>query len=51
MLECALGLFRDVDLAFLEPLDQVVWGDVDELDGVGAIENRVGHGLAHADAR
>ena len=51
VLERPLGLLGDVDLAFLEALDQVVGGDVDELDGVGAIEDRVGHGLADADAR
>ena len=41
MLERALGLLRDVDLALLQALDQVVGGEVDKLDGVGAIEDRV----------
>ena len=50
MLERALGLLRDVDLALLQPLDQVVGREVDELDVVGAIEDRVRHRLAHADA-
>ena len=48
VLERALGLFGNVDLAFLEPLDQVVRGKVDELDGVGAVEHRIRYGLAHA---
>ena len=51
MLERALGLLGDVDLAFLQALDQVVGRQVDELDGIGAIEDGVGHGLAHAHAR
>ena len=43
-------LLGDIDLAFLQPLDEVVRRQVDELDGVGAVEDGVGHGLAHADA-
>ena len=50
VLERPLGLLRDVDLAFLQPLDQVVGRQVDELDRVGAVEDGVGHRLAHADA-
>ena len=49
MLERALGLLRNVDLAFLEPLDQIVGREIDQLDRVGAIEHGVRHGLAHAD--
>ena len=41
VLKRPLGLLGDVDLAFPQALDQVVGGDVDELDGVGAIEDRV----------
>ena len=41
MLERALGLLGDVDLALFQALDQVVGSDVDKLDGVGAIEDRV----------
>ena len=47
MLQRALGLFGDIDLALLQPLDQVVGREVDQLDGVGAVEHRVRHGLAH----
>ena len=50
MLERALGLLGDVDLAFPQPLDQIVGGDVHQLDGIGTVEDRVRHGLAHADA-
>ena len=45
----ARGL-ADVDLALLQALDQVVGGDVDDLDVVGAVDDRVGHRLADADA-
>ena len=48
MLERALGLSRNVNLAFLEPLDQVVGREIDQLDGVGAVEDGIRHGLAHA---
>ena len=47
MLQRALGLLGDVDLPLLEPLDQIVRSQIDELDGVGAVEHRVRHGLAH----
>ena len=50
VLERPLGLLRDVDLAFLQPLDQVVGRQVDELDRVGPVEDGIGHRLAHADA-
>ncbi len=49
MLQRALGLFRHIDLAVLQPLDQVVGRQVDQLDGVGAVEHGIRHGLAHAD--
>ncbi len=39
----------DIDLSFFEALDQVLGGYVDQLDGVGSIEDRVRHGLPHAD--
>ena len=45
-----LRLVRDVDLAFVQPLDQVVRGEIDDLDVVGLVENAVGHGLAHPNA-
>ena len=48
--ERAAGGLADVDLAVLQALDQVVGGDVDDLDVVGAVDDRVGHGLADADA-
>ena len=47
MLQRALGLLGDIDLAFLEPLNQVVRREVDQLDGIGAVEHRIRHGLAH----
>ena len=51
MLERALGLLGDVDLALLQALDQVVGREIDQLDRVGAVEHRVGNGLAHPHAR
>src|SRR5215468_6813849 len=51
MLERALRLPGYVDLTLFQALDQIVGREIDELDRVGAIENRVRHGLAHADMR
>ena len=48
VLQRPLGLLGHIDLAFLQPLDQIVGREVDQLDRVGAVEDRVGHGLAHA---
>ena len=50
VLERALGLLGDVDLALFQPLDQVVGRQIDELDGVRPVENGIGHRLAHAHA-
>ena len=49
MLQRALGLPGDVDLALLQPLDQIVGREVDQLDRMGAVEHRIRHRLAHAD--
>ena len=49
MFERALGLFGDIDLALLEPGNQVVRRQIDQFDGIGAVEYRVRHGLAHPD--
>ena len=38
VLERALRRLRDVDLALLQPLDQVVGREVDDLDVVGAVD-------------
>ena len=51
MLQRALGLFGDVDLALLQPLDQIVRREVDQFDGIGAVEHRIRHGLAHPHMR
>ena len=50
VLERALGLLGDVDLAFLQTLDQIVRRQIDQLDRIGAVEDPVGNGLAHAHA-
>ena len=45
-----LGGLRQIDLAVLEALDQLLGGDVDEHDVVGVAQHDVGHRLAHGDA-
>ncbi len=47
MLERPLRLLGDVDLALLQPLDQIVGREVDQLDRIGAVEHRIRHGFAH----
>ena len=48
MLERALGLFGHVNLALFQPLNEIVGRQIDQLDGVGAIEHRVRNRFAHA---
>ena len=48
--QCTFGLLGDVNFAFLQPLDQIVRRQVDELYGVSAIKNGIGDGLTDADA-
>jgi hypothetical protein len=47
MLQRALGLLGDIDLAFLKALNEVVRREIDELDAVGAVEHRIRHGFPH----
>ena len=49
MLESALGGLGDVNLSFFQPLNEIVRRDVDNLDVVGAIDDRVGNCLSNAD--
>ena len=52
--EVADGLGRllgDVDLAFPQPLNQVVRRQIDQFDRVRAVEYRIRHGLAHPHMR
>ena len=51
MLQRALGLLGDIDLALLQALDQVVGREVDQFDGIGAFEHGIRHGLAHPHMR
>src|SRR5665213_1788199 len=44
-------VFWNVYLAFLQPLDQVIRCQIHDLDIVGIVNNRVGHGLADSDTR
>ena len=47
----AARLLGHVDLALGEPLQQLLRRQIDELDLVGALEHRVGDGLAHRARR
>ena len=47
MLKRALGLLWNIDLALFQPLDQIVRREIDQLDGIGAVEHRIRYGLAH----
>ena len=51
MLKRAFGLPGNVDFAFLESLDQIVGRQVNQFDGIGAIEYRIRHRLAHPHMR
>ena len=51
MLKRALGLFRYIDLALFQALDQIVGREIDQLDRVGAVEHRIRYGLAHPHMR
>jgi len=51
MLQRALGLFGDVDLALFQPLNQVVRREIDQFDRIRAVEHRIRHGFAHAHMR
>ena len=46
----ALGGLGHIDLALVQSLDQVLGRDVDHLDIVGPLQDRIRHGLPHADA-
>ena len=49
MADGPLRLVRHIDLAFLQALDQIVRRQVDQLDVVGAIDDRIRHRLADPD--
>ena len=51
MADRPLGLVRDVDLSFLQPLEQIVGRQVDELDIVSIFENGIGDRLTDPDVR
>ncbi|CUS44389.1 hypothetical protein MGWOODY_Smn1161 [hydrothermal vent metagenome] len=46
MAECASRLGGDIDLAVLQPLDELVGRDIDDLD-LRVLQDAVGHRLAH----
>ena len=50
VVERALDLLRNVDLAFLQPLEKLVGRKIDQLDFVGGLEEGVGQRLADPDA-
>lgn len=45
------GPLGDIDFPLLQPLGQLLEGNIDGLDLVGLFEQRIGHGLLHTDAR
>ena len=51
MLQRPFGLLGDIDLSVLEALDQVGRREIDQLDRIGIVENRVRHCLAHTHMR
>src|SRR5215475_96195 len=51
MRERSLGLPRNVDFSLLEPLDQIIRREIDQLHGISAIEYRIGNSLAYANMR
>ena len=48
--ERPLGGARHIDLAVMQALDQIIGRQIDDLDVVGKVDDRVRHCLAHADA-
>ena len=50
VLDGRLRLLGEIDLAFLQALQQLVGREVHQLDLIGALEHGVGHRLAHDDA-
>ncbi len=49
VLERALGLMRNVDLALVQALNEIAGGEVDKLDLVRLVQHAVRQRLAHAD--
>jgi hypothetical protein len=48
--QCPLGGGCHIDLAVMEPLDQIAGCDVDDLDVVGHVDDRIRNSLADTDA-
>src|SRR3954453_15417188 len=48
MFQGSLRLFRNIDLAFPKPLNQIVRREIDQFDRIRAVENRIRHSLAHS---
>src|ERR1700732_1192329 len=49
MLDGTLRLIRYIDLALVQPCDQILGSKVDQFNVVGAIDDRIWHGLADSD--
>ena len=45
----ALGLVRQIDLAVLQALNQIIGRQIDQFDVVGLVDNRIRHRLPHPD--
>src|SRR6516164_9956007 len=49
MQQRALGLTRNVNLSFFETLNEIIGSEIDQFDGIGAVENRIRYGFTNAD--
>ena len=50
VLERPLRLLWNIDLPFFEPLNEIVWRQINKLDRVGTVENGIRHRFAHTHA-
>src|SRR6476620_5666636 len=49
MLECPFSLLGNVDLAFLQPLDQIIWRQVYQFDRISAVKHTIRNGFTNAN--
>src|SRR6516164_4692362 len=49
MQQRALGLTRNVNLSFFETLNKIIGSEIDQFDGIGAVENRIRYGFTNTD--
>jgi len=49
MLKRALGVTWNVNLSFFKTLDEIIGSEIDQFDGIGAVENRIRYGFTNTD--